>query len=368
MLSEHDVQALVAYQPQAQVLSVFLNTDTRSDNTEAYKLRLRTMISGFEEEAPEDVRAVLEHVEHAYDRTGKSIAIFSCQQDNFFKAFSLSLTLRERARRLPRPYVKPIADLLDQYGHYGIALISQQDIRLLVYHLGAIEKDEHISGEAVRRYKIGRGSQASGRRGGETGSTRTQDATADRNVKKLAAHAARFFRENGIRRVLLGGTEENIARLMDQLPRRWRSLVAASFPIDVTASHAEIRRRSREAGKIAQRDHEQKLIDHIITSAAKGQEGVIRLDDTLGAVRDGSVQTLVIKEGYRAPGYLCPGCEYLTAQHLTACPFCGESFAEIEDAVEMAVRQVLIKGGDVTVIHTSEALEKAGSIGALLRY
>jgi peptide subunit release factor 1 (eRF1) len=113
---------------------------------------------------------------------------------------------------------------------------------------------------------------------------------------------------------------------------------------------------------------EWRLVRAMITSAAKGREGVIRLDDTLGAVHAGQVQTLIISEGLRAPGYRCKGCDYLTAQALEICPFCGNSIEKIEDAIEMAVRKVFSDGGEVEVIHDSPELEEAGGIGALLRY
>jgi hypothetical protein len=80
------------------------------------------------------------------------------------------------------------------------------------------------------------------------------------------------------------------------------------------------------------------------------------------------VQILLISEGFRAPGYRCEGCEFITAQELTTCPFCQHSFGRIPDAVELAVRKVMQYGGEVAVLHRVPELDKAGHIGALLRY
>jgi len=368
MLSEQALNELLAYQPTAPVLSVFLNTTTSADTAEAYKLRLRKLLEPYDHQAPDDVKTIQTYIEHAYDWSGQSIALFSCHPDDFFAAFPLALDLRERARLLPRPYVKPLADLLDQFGHFGIALVDQQSIRLLLCHLGSIEIDQTEAGEAIRRTKAGGGSQATGRKSGDAGIDRSVETISDRNIKNFAARAAAFFHENKARRVLVGGTDEMTSRFLEQLPKRWRSLTVATFAIDINANHAEIRRRAHHASREAQRKQERSLVEHAVTGAAKGRGGVIRLDDTLSAVRNGSVQTLVIKEGYRAPGYRCEGCEYLTSQALETCPFCGGDFAEIEDAVEMAVQQVLRDGGSVAVIHESQDLDRAGKIGAVLRY
>jgi len=126
-----------------------------------------------------------------------------------------------------------------------------------------------------------------------------------------------------------------------------------------------------KALEVAQQTEDKKqvqIVNAVVTAAAKGREGVIGLDDTLGAVHAGQVQTLVINEGYRAPGFRCEGCGYVTAQHPTMCPFCHSDFEQIEDAVEHAVRKVLIDGGEIEVIHENAALEKAGNVGGLLRY
>jgi peptide subunit release factor 1 (eRF1) len=106
----------------------------------------------------------------------------------------------------------------------------------------------------------------------------------------------------------------------------------------------------------------------MVTGAAKGKGSVIRLDDTLGALHDGRVQTLVIREGFRAPGYRCTGCSFITARKIKICPFCGNKFEKIPDAVEMAVHQVMKLGGEVEVLHDGEATEAFGNIGAILRY
>jgi peptide subunit release factor 1 (eRF1) len=77
---------------------------------------------------------------------------------------------------------------------------------------------------------------------------------------------------------------------------------------------------------------------------------------------------LVIQEGLRLPGYRCTGCGYLTAQVQDNCSFCGGTFDQIPDAVEMAVRQVMQAGGEVTVLQHEHKVKGFDQIGALLRY
>ncbi len=123
-----------------------------------------------------------------------------------------------------------------------------------------------------------------------------------------------------------------------------------------------------KVGDAAELKREKKLVDAMITGASKGRGGTLQLEDTLGAVRSGRVQTLILRDGFRAPGYQCLGCEYVTVEKLDLCPFCGGVFKQLPDAVEEAVRQVLAQGGDVEVLHDPQLVGSFENIGALLRY
>jgi hypothetical protein len=375
MLRGSDLKELLDYTVESPVLSVYLNTDPTQGSADRYRLRLRNMLK--EIDLAEDVQLVERYLEHEYDWSGRSLAIFSSAQDEFFRAYSFEVPIRSRVRVGTRPYVKPLADLFDSYGGYGVALVDQQGARLFHFHLGALQEQEGLVGTSVRRTKSGGGSQTSGqrgsvqtagRRGGEAGSTKHADEIAERNMRDSAEFAARFFSQNDIRRIVVGGTESNVALFLSQLPKSWQSLVMGTFPMGMTVSHAEVLARAFEIAQGAERKRESHLIDQLITAAAKGQAGVVSLDDTLRAVHEGRVQTLALEEGYREPGFRCTGCGFLTTQEVETCPFCGNTFDQIADAVETAVRKVMQDGGEVEFVRDNEALDAVGKIGGLLRY
>jgi peptide chain release factor subunit 1 len=368
MLTELDLQKLINYQPAHPVLSIYLNVDPTTGSADAHKLHLRQLLKPFESLAPQDTEAIQRFIEHQYDRSGRALALFSCAPEKFFQPFSLSIPIRDRARLLDRPYVKPLADLFDNYGHYGVALVDQQGARLFSFHLGELEEQEGAMGQAVRHTKRGGGSQAAGRKGGVAGQTRYAEEIVERNIKEAARYATRFFREKHVRRILVGGTEENASRFLYQLPKSWQSLVMGTFPIEMTAGHAYVLEKALQVAQQAEVEKEKELVEAVITAAAKGREGAIGLDDTLGAIHTGRVYSLILSDGFRAAGYRCRSCGYMTAQTPKKCPYCQGEFEIIEDAVELAIRRVLNDGGEVYVIHDCEALDKAGRIGGLLRY
>jgi len=365
MFTDSVLRELLNYSSPDPVLSVYLNTDMTEGTADALKLRLRTMLK--EVDMPEDEAAILKYFELEREWTGRSIAMFSCAAQKYFRAFPIAVPIRSRVFVGEQPYVKPLADLLDAYGGYGVALTDKQGARLFQFHLGELKEQEGILGEEVRHTKRGGASSIFGRLGGIGRKARRSEQTIARNLKESAEFAANFFEENHVRRVLIGGTDKNVSQFQDHLPKSWQSLVVGTFPISMTARPDEVQKKALEIGQQAEHRREKRLVENMITSAAKGAGGVVRLDDTLTAVHDGRVQTLIVREGYRAEGFQCQGCGYLTTQELETCPFCGKSFTEIKDAVEMAVRKVMKDGGDVEIVYENPNLEEIG-MGALLRY
>lgn len=365
MLTDSALRELLNHVSSAAVLSVYLNTDMTKGNTDEFKLRLRTLLKDVN--LPDDEAAIIRYFEFERKWTGRSVAMFSCAPQNYFRAFPIAVPIRSRVFVGDQPYVKPLADLLDAYGGYGVALVDKQGARLFLFHLGELKEQQGILGETVRHTKRGGASSFPGRMGGIAGRTRRAEETVERNIKEAAEFAARFFEENRVRRVLIGGTDENAKQFRAYLPKAWQSLVVGTFSMSMTAGAAEVQEKALEIGGQAERQREQRLVERMITAAAKGADGVVRLDDTLGAVHEGRIQTLIVKDGYRASGYQCRGCGYITSQQVKTCPFCGNTFAKINDAVELAVRKVMQNGGEVEVVHANPKLEQVG-IGGLLRY
>jgi peptide subunit release factor 1 (eRF1) len=364
MLTERDLQELLDFKPQHPVLSIYLNTDPSQGSADVYRLKLRSMLK--DAGLPEDAAAAENYVEHEYTG-GRSAAIFSCVPEGFFRAYPLQVPMRSRVRISNRPHVKPLASLFDSYGWYGIVLIDKQGARLFHFHLGEIREQAEIFGESIRRTKTG-GTQSAGSRGRGNGQTTHTAEIAERNMRASAEFAAKFFEENNVRRVLLGGTEENVALFRGYLPKRWQSLVIGTFSISMTANNTEVIERAIKIGQEAEQRRETEAVRALITAAAKKQGGVLGLEDTLLMVQEGRIQTLMVIKGFRAPGYRCQECGYITAQKKETCPYCGNPFTEIPDVVDLAVRRVLEDGGDVDVLRENPSLDEKGKIGAILRY
>jgi peptide chain release factor subunit 1 len=368
MLNQHELEDLIACQMSHPVLSVYLDIDPQAAAADEFKIHLKHLLKPFERDAPDDIETITRYVEHEFDRQARSLIVFSCLAEDFFRTYPIGVPLRSRARRMDCPYVKPLAALLDTYGHYGVTLVDRQGARLFHFHLGELREQEGTMGESIRSTKTGGGSQEATRRGGGAGHTHHTRAAADRNIREAAEFAINFFRHKQVRRILIGGTDSNVARFMAELPKQWQSLVIGTFPIDMGAGHAQVLARAMDVAQQAERQRQASLVEALTTAAAKGHDAVAGLDETLPAVHAGRVLTLVLSDGYRAPGFRCSSCNYLSASRHDRCPFCGGQILRMPDAVEVAVRQVMSQEGEVEFIHNNHELERLGNIGGLLRY
>ena len=369
MFKQDDLRELAAYQAETPILSVYLNVDPTEHTTDEYKLALRQMLKQTEGlAAPQDMTAVERFFDHEYDWSGRGVIIFSCTKEDFWHTYTLAVPVASGVTVARKPYIWPLAALVDAYGSYAVVLANRQGIRLLLFEMGELQiSDEHI-GEEVRKLKKGRGSSGGpGRRGGAPISSRREEEVAQRNIRRAVKETERFFLKHKPQRIITAGAEPTVAQFREALPKSLQQKVIGSFSADMNASELEIRERSLGILQQVEKEREAALMKAVFTAAAKGRGGVIRLADTLGAAHEGRIQTLVIARDYHQPGYQCRNCAYITDQSLEVCPFCDGEFAEIPDAAEALVTKVLEDGGKVEVVDDRAKIEEFG-VGALLRY
>jgi peptide subunit release factor 1 (eRF1) len=369
MFRQKDLQELAAYQGQTPILSVYLNVDPTERTTDEYRLALRQMLkraNGFA--AQEDIAAIERFFDHEYDWSGRGVVVFSGAQEDFWRTYSLAVPVASGVTVARKPYIWPLAALVDTYGSYLVAFVDRQGIRLSFFEMGELQVSDGHLGEEVRKLKKGRGSSGGpGRRGGAPISSRREESIARRNVREAVKVTRQFWRKHKPQQLIIAGAEPTVARFRNALPKRLQAKVIGSFNADMNAPEMEVRERSLEILQRVEREQRNELVEAVFTAAAKGRGGVIRLADTLGAAHEGRIQTLVVDRDYHEPGYQCQNCTYITDQHLEICPFCGGEFGEIPDAAEALVTKVIEDGGKVEVVDDHPKIAKFG-VGALLRY
>jgi peptide subunit release factor 1 (eRF1) len=366
MFTEIQLKELAGITTKSPALTVYLNTDPALGNADTIKLRLRTLLKDVELE--KDIEIVQDYFESNHPWTGRGIAIFSCKADGYFRTIPLGVSVRDLVFTGDRFSVKPLADLMDIYGGYGVILVDRQGARVFHFDMGELVEQEGILGTLVKHTKRGGSSTITGQRGGTAGQTGYEDEIVERNMKEVASFASRFFEEKHVRRVLIGGTDDNVSHFRSLLPKTWQSLVIGTFPMSMTTSHSDVFAKALQIGKEVEAARDLQMVRVVLSQAGKGTGAEIGFENTLRAISQSRVQTLVVTEGFRQSAHHCTGCGRLTIHSNPLCKDCGSQIIPVEDGVELAVSAVMRSGGNVQIVPNMIDFEKAGNIGALLRF
>ena len=367
MFEEKLLRELAAIETTGPILSLYLDVDPKQRTTDEYKLTLREMLKQVEGEVdPADIEAVQRYVTLEYDWSGRGLVIFSRQAENIWYALALSVPVRSGVTVARKPYISPLVELDGLYGRYAVILVDRQGAHFHLFQMGEVIAEDGAMGDEIRGLRKGGGSSMVGMRGGGPSLGRKEAAIVRRNLREAAKALNDFCQKYHPRRLFLAGAERTVAQFQEILPAHLQEAVVGTFPSGMEAGKAEIREHSLKILRKLEEERKKALIEAVITAAAKGANGVIRLDGTLSAAHEGRIQVLVVERDYHEPGYRCSGCGYLTTQKLGKCPFCNAAFTEIPDAAEAVVTQTVEKGGTVEVVD-DDALGRA-HIGALLRY
>lgn len=364
MIATTDLRQLATFTAtKSPVLSLYLDANLTTHLKDQVKLILRDLLEQARSAgaAKEDLERISRFVYLEYDWQARGLVIYSCQDDGLWQVFPLPVPVRSQVYVGDKVHVMQLANLLDRYAPYGVALVGQEGGRLFMVNMDGIVHEEDASGEPIKRHKQGGWSAPRFQR--------HEEKLADANMKAAADALSRLCASNGCSRLILAGTDENTAHFQGLLPPHLRQAVVGTIPLEMNANEPTIIERSRQILNDLDWERQQELIQQTVTTALSGGVAVLGLADTLFALQEGRVMTLLVDEGFTAPGFDCPSCDYLYVDEAVHCLFCGTGNQRpVTNVVERAVHKAYLQGAKVEVVTETSALAKHGHIGALLRY
>lgn len=340
------------------VLSVYLNVDPHRRTAEKYKLALRALLAQVPHAPAADRQKIQNYVEMGYNWQGRGLIMFSCHREEFWWAENVAVGIEDAVLVSHRPYVHQLATLIETHDRLGVIHINQMGAQLYLYRLGNLEAVEGYLGEEVRTH-----------RGGGWAAQRYQRheaETARQNLHDAATLAEEFYQKNGTERLVLAGTDKNVARFREMLSHRLQALVIGDFPAHANVTPAEIQQKTAALATNSAKESGQRVADQIITAARKNSNGVLGLADTLNVVQTGRAQHVVLLAGYSQPAFRHKESGYVVLD--ASAPDDNEALEALPDAVDSVLRRALLQEIGVTVLTAHAELDKAGKIGALTRY
>jgi peptide chain release factor subunit 1 len=363
--------------PNPSVLSVYLNVDQsrQSNRNRGFENQLKDLMfsirSAIHDEAEREAFAKASHhvsdFVSAYEPHARGLAIFFDVTDDFFWHKDFSIPLHNRTDWSRELLLQPLANAIDQFEPYGIVLLDRNNLRLFSVFLGEITEIVHkqLGSGRVRHIKTA----GTDHLGSASHVQKKADEQIRANLRSVVKTVDELLKDKRIRRLVLGGTPEMTAELRSLLPKHLALQVIGSFNIRMEAAPQDILAAAQKIADEHERTTEVQTVKEVVTAAAKNENAVIGLGQTLKALNADRVWELVYSDDFSSQGFECVRCGALFSVEKTSCAYCSAPVQAVKDIVERAVEHTLRNGARIEVVtgEASAALDASGGIGAFLR-
>ena len=308
-----------------------------------------------------DLHRISDFVRGGIDRSStRGLAMFSCSADGFWRVVELAVTVPNVIVVNATPHIRVLESVVDQHLRFAVLLVDRQRARILLFEQGQLV-EKHESFDQLPRHDD------------DGGKMRRDDladhahAAAAHHLRRAAQAAFAAFQEQPFDHLVLC-TPEAMGREMERELHPWlRERIAARLSIPVAARDVEIAQAALEVEAGVERAREAALVERLRQAVGGGTGAVVGLADVLSALVARRVETLLVSEGYEAPGWRCRGCRYVGVRG-RGCPLCAAAMDQVDDVVEEAVEEALNQSCRLAMCRANPDLDVLGRIGAILRF
>lgn len=368
-ITEDDIRELAGFRGEvAPVTSCYLDVDGSrhprfQDVLHEVDLLFRDARArhGSNPSVASDLDRMEEHVRGGIDRSRtRGLALFSSSASGWWKVVELPVPVRSQVVVNHTPSIRQLETVVDEYERFGILLVDRQRARMFVFELGELIDSSELFEQLPR--------------GDDSDHSYTKDhnhshtaAMLHQHLRHAAEVAFAVFQQQGFDRLVVSTPDELGSELVPLLHPYLQERLEARCNIPVGSSQDEIRAAALEVEAAVERRKEGELIERLREAAGGGRRGALGLQDTLKAIVERRVDTLLVSHGYEAPGWRCMSCGHIAAIG-RGCPVCSAEMVQVDDVVDEAVEEALNQSCEVEICVGNADLDVLGRIGALLRY
>jgi peptide subunit release factor 1 (eRF1) len=240
-------------------------------------------------------------------------------------------------------------------------MADRQRARMFVFELGELVERSELFEQVPRETDV-RGLRD---RGGDH--PQVLEEHTQQHLRTAAQVAFAVWNQHPFTHLAIAAPDHLARQLEADLHPYLRERLCGRLSVPVTANHGEVLAAAQKIEAEVERTREARVVERLREAVAAGRKGVGGLADTVEALADHRVSTLVVSQGFSAPGWRCPGCGALAAMG-PRCKRCGSAMREVEDLVEDAVEEALAQSCQVEICVGNADLDVMGRAGALLRY
>jgi peptide subunit release factor 1 (eRF1) len=373
-----DVRRLVGNRGQHRVVSVYLDLDPeRFATPPARASQIGSLIDGAHREVEEQpdldheermaLREDLKRIKsflsgpEAPVKGARALAVFCSSRDGLFEVVQLSRPVPGQAVVGRSPYIAPMIESV-QRRRWLVALVNRRIAMVLAGSPDDLTPTQRRTDDVHGQHEKGGWSQAN--------YERSVEKDVDDHLKETSELVARQWRSERFDRLALGGPEEIVPRFESFLPEELRAALAPErVEVDLSsATDAEVRAAvDRLAAADAERQ-ERETLDLLAERLGAGARAVAGPRDTVAALNERRVETLLLEPGFDGPASRCPGCGLLVVEGDGTCPADGAELEPVEHLREAVVEAAVSQDAEVLAVRQFDDLQRYRGIAALLRF
>ncbi|HUE28771.1 MAG TPA: Vms1/Ankzf1 family peptidyl-tRNA hydrolase [Solirubrobacteraceae bacterium] len=311
----------------------------------------------------EDLRRIKDYLTspQASFKGARALAVFASTADDLFETVKLSRPVEGRVVIDRMPYIEPMVTAFEER-RWLVALVNRRSARLLEGSPDGLRENERVVDDVPGKGKGGGWSQAN--------YERSVEADVEAHLRKVADEVNRRWREEEFDRLAIGGPQESVPRFEELLAEEVRANASpCRVDIDISsATEAEVRAAVEKLVEADNARAEREALDRLQDGLGAGGRAAGGREDTVAALNERRVQTLLLEPGFDGTAYRCGNCGLLVLSATDECPADGSELEPVEHLGEAVVEAALVQDADVLVIRRYPDLGPLGGIGALLRF
>jgi peptide chain release factor subunit 1 len=347
--------------PDRCFVSVYLNSQSRwqwvERKLEEYR-KLLEPLGDERENLDQTTKMLRKQLSQESPRKG-SVAAFACWLADFCEMYPLSVELKERVVLNSSPYVRPLAEFLDEYETFCVVVLDHKKARILLVTGANASQMDQARGDIKNHVRKGGWSQQR--------YERRRDKQIHRYCTDIARRLDQLAKEEPFEELIIAGDKVLSKELERYLSNHMAKKLAAAESLCAGLSDQEILDAVYPAYMQEERREEEQLYNAIREECFHEGRAATGPLSVLKRLEEGRVEQLLIDRRLQRRGFRCHECELLGSELPDSCPRCSGRVFEVDfvnELVELAVKT----GGQAEFADSFEGLTAWGGVAALLRY
>ncbi len=370
MINRKQIVDLLHFRSESdQVVSFYMGIGVYRSNRKTYEIEAKDMLrraintadlsADGKKLVEADAGRIVNFITMEFRGRAKGLAIFASGPAGLWQVFRLPVSVPNRCVIARTPFVVPMLKLVDESRRYCVVVVDKEKARLFTMYNGELFERTDIFDVVPGWHKQGGWSQARFQR--------HIDDLVNRHLKRVADVVFEFYKMEGFGHLVIGGSQETRARFYRIIHSYLQRVVAGYLTVEVTSNVNDILAAARRVEAEAEEKRSSEITGALMGSSP-GYITVTGLKETVRALEEGRVHTLVMVDNHEIEGCLCGDCGGVDVLAASECTRCSKKIEQVGDVSEHLAVLAVEHDAEVNYVKPGSGLEKADGVGAILRW